>query len=263
MIERIKSAVIVGSGNVAWHMLKALGDSGIVIRQIVARNPVTARMLSDDYQVPFVTDPALMDRAAGIYILAVQDDEIEHAALSLKLDDQLLVHTSGFSDLAVLQGFSSDTGVIWPLQSLTTGKSVDYRQIPFFIEANNDHTLSILKNLAESISDTVISTESPIRKHVHLAAVIASNLSNHLYTIAASILEKQKIAFEVLVPLIRETAAKSALKGPVHNQTGPASRGDLKVIGQHLKMLEDEPSYRDIYKLITENIIQHRLNEEL
>ena len=118
-----------------------------------------------------------------------------------------------------------------------------------------------IKELAFRISKKVMATDSQTRQKIHLAAVIASNLTNHLYAIAASILDRQEIPFDVLSALITETAAKAALSHPLKSQTGPAVRNDLKVIEKHLDLLREEPAYRDIYQMISENIIHHHKNE--
>ena len=107
----------------------------------------------------------------------------------------------------------------------------------------------------------MIATDSQTRQKIHLAAVISSNLTNHLYAIAASILDRQEIPFDVLSALITETAAKAARSHPLKSQTGPAVRNDLKVIEKHLDLLREEPAYRDIYQMISENIIHHHKNE--
>jgi predicted short-subunit dehydrogenase-like oxidoreductase (DUF2520 family) len=255
----LRNIVIIGSGNVAWHLVNAFSSKGIRVLQILARNEKTARQISRAFSVPYITDPADMVRDAGLYILAVQDDQIQEASKRLHLRNQLLVHTSGFSSIEILAGASASTGVLWPLQTLTAGKSVDYSKIPFFIEGSNDKATALLTRFAGTVSERVITTDSPTRQKIHLAAVIASNLTNQLYAISASILERQDIPFDVLAPLILETAVKAGQQHPLRSQTGPASRKDLRVIEKHLELLRDDLSFRDIYRLITENIIHHPL----
>lgn len=257
MRREIKSMVVVGSGNVAWHVIHAFQDGGVQVLQILARNKQSARHVSRQFNIPFTTDPLELNREADIYILAVKDDQIQNAASSLHLENQLLVHTSGFTSMDVLQNFSPNIGVLWPLQTLTAEKKVRYSVIPFFIEANSNENEESLKELAQKVSENVMVTDSQIRQRIHLAAVIASNLTNHLYAISAAILDRQDIPFSVLAPLIEETASKAAVGHPLTSQTGPAARKDMKVIRQHLELLRDEPAFYDIYKLISDNIIHH------
>jgi predicted short-subunit dehydrogenase-like oxidoreductase (DUF2520 family) len=255
--KSIQNMVVIGSGNVAWHLVKAFTKKGIRVMQVLAHNEKTARSLSKTFAVPYILDPSRLFREADLYLLAVQDDNISAAALGLHLNDQLLVHTSGFSTIDSISGASSSTGVLWPLQTLTSRKAVDYKAIPFFVEGRTNEISEKLSAFAELVSRHVIITDSPTRQKIHLAAVIASNLTNQLYSISASILERQDISFEVLAPLIIETAVKAGKQHPFRSQTGPAVRNDLRVIEMHLELLRDDPAFRDIYRLITENIIHH------
>lgn len=230
--------------------------------QILAHNEKTARSLSRSCSVPYILDPALLFKEADLYLLTVQDDHIRDTALRLNLKDQLLVHTSGFSSLETLSGTSTRIGVVWPLQTLTSGRAIEYKNIPFFVEGSSTEITRKLEKFAGMISDRVMVTDSPTRQKIHLAAVIASNLTNQLYSISASILERQDIPFNVLAPLILETATKAGLQHPLRSQTGPAVRKDLRVIEKHLELLRDDPAFRDIYRLITDNIIHHHSHKD-
>jgi predicted short-subunit dehydrogenase-like oxidoreductase (DUF2520 family) len=258
LAKEIKNMIVVGSGNVAWHMINAFSQKGINVLQILARNTVSGRSLSEEFKTPLIMDPMQLRSDADLYLLTVQDSQLKAAAESLKAGERLLVHTSGYSSLETLSGFSSGTGVCWPLQTLSKGKPVDYRQVPFFVEGNNSENAERLRNFAALVSEHVMITDSALRQKVHLSAVIASNLSNHLYAIAADILDREGIPFDVLAPLIMETANKAVSHTPEHGQTGPAARNDLHVIATHLKLLEKEPHYREIYRLISDNIFHRK-----
>jgi predicted short-subunit dehydrogenase-like oxidoreductase (DUF2520 family) len=249
--------VMIGSGNVAFHLVKAFSKKGIRVLQILARNEKTAPTLSKTFSVPHISDTSKLIKDADLYILTVQDDHIAEAAKGLHLSDQLLVHTSGFTSIEALSGASTCTGVMWPLQTLSAGRTVNFKNIPIFIEGNSEEISRLLCQLAKLISQRVMVTDSPTRQRIHLAAVIASNLTNHLYSISASILERQDIPFDVIAPLILETAAKAGKQHPLQSQTGPAVRKDFTVIKKHLELLQYDPAFHDIYRLITENIIHH------
>jgi predicted short-subunit dehydrogenase-like oxidoreductase (DUF2520 family) len=261
--KEIRNIIIIGSGNVAYNLVNAFSSSGIRILQILARNERSAGPLAEKFKIPYILHPSELNKQADLYILAVQDDLISAVAHSLKLKDHLLVHTSGFSPLEILSGASENTGVFWPLQTLTSGKPTDYQHMPVFVEGSSTGNEQMLADFAGLISENVRITGSTARRQIHLAAVIASNLTNHLYHIAATLLEKYDIPFEVLVPLIRETAGKAAMQHPLLNQTGPAARNDIGVLEAHLEMLRDMPDYQEIYRLLTENIVQlHANNNE-
>ncbi|MFO7614601.1 MAG: DUF2520 domain-containing protein [Bacteroidales bacterium] len=261
-MDTIRNIVLIGSGNVAWHFTRVFSEKGIQVLQVLARNKNSAMTLSKDFNVPWISDPAQVNLSADLYIIAVRDDEIESLARQIRLTDQLLVHTSGFTVMDILAPASKNIGVIWPLQTLTAGKEVALNKVPFFIEANSPAVLERLKAFAGLVSDKIVVTDSLVRRKIHLAAVIASNLTNHLYTLAASVLEKENIPFDVLAPLIAETAAKAAAQHPAECQTGPAARNDLRVIKEHLTLLKEDPSYYDIYQLISENIIHHQTKQK-
>jgi len=255
--KEIKNIVVIGSGNVSYHMIRAFTLKEVNVLQILAHNEKTALKLSKIFSLPYIMDPARLIKEADLYILAVQDDRIRETALQLGLKEQLLVHTSGFTSIDVLNGASNRTGVIWPLQTLSFANALDYSHIPFFLEGNSTEISEKLFQFTSLVSDKIMITDSPTRQKIHLAAVIASNLTNHLYAISASILERQDIPFNVLVPLISETAAKAGRQHPLLSQTGPAVRKDMRVIEKHLELLRDDPAFRDIYRLITDNIIHH------
>ena len=262
MNQGIRNIVIIGSGNVAWHYTRVFGEKGIRVLQILARNEKSARALSKDFNVPWISNPAQIDLSADLYIITVRDDEIETVARQIRLTDQLLVHTSGFTAMDILAPASKNIGVIWPLQTLTAGKEVAFNKVPLFIEANSPAVLERFKAFTGLVSDNVLATDSLVRRKIHLAAVIASNLTNHLYTLAASVMEKENTPFDVLVPLIIETAAKAAQQHPAECQTGPAVRNDLRVIREHLTLLKEDPAFHDIYQLISENIIHHHTKQK-
>ncbi|MDX9906393.1 MAG: DUF2520 domain-containing protein [Bacteroidales bacterium] len=253
--KEIQDIVVIGSGNVAYHLICAFTGIGISVSQLYSRNEKTASFLSGKFGIPYIGDPNLLNRDAGLYILAVQDSNIREAAMSLNLEDHLLVHTSGFSPLGILEGTAALTGVIWPVQTFTSGKDTDYRNIPLFVEGSDIETGLALKTLAGRISRKVVLTDTPTRQWVHLAAVVSSNLVNHLYSVSASILESVNLPFDVLHPLIHETAKKAMATLPSDAQTGPAARNDMEVIRQHLEMLRDKPLQHDIYQLITNSIL--------
>jgi len=255
--QEIKDIVIIGSGNVAYHLIKMFSDKGIRVLQIIGRNETTTHHLSKVFGIPYIMNASFLESGADLYILAVQDDSIVETAASLGLTDQLLVHTSGFSSIEKLKNASSCTGVVWPVQTFTSGMETSYDNIPFLIEGSNPVITGKLKQFAGLVSNKVLEANSTARQNAHLAAVIASNLSNRLYSLSSVILDKQHLPFDLLGPLIRETARKAAENHPLKSQTGPAARHDLGVIGHHLEMLRDDAETAEIYRLISLNIMKH------
>jgi predicted short-subunit dehydrogenase-like oxidoreductase (DUF2520 family) len=253
-VTEIENIVVIGSGNVAWHLLNAFPKAGIPVLQILGRNSTALARLEKEFGVPYITNPQEINRRADLYILAVGDDRIGPVAESLGLHDHFLVHTSGYSGLDVLAGKSAVSGVIWPMQTLTAGRPADYKQIPYFVEASDTSGLDSLMNLVKRLGPAVRPTDTHSRQRLHLAAVIASNFTNHLYHLAARIARESGSSWDDLIPLISETARKAADIGPEKSQTGPASRNDLAVIHRHLEWLASDPELADIYRQVSGHI---------
>ena len=97
--------------------------------------------------------------------------------------------------------------------------------------------------------------DSERRRTIHLAGVFVNNFTNHLYALGREIVAEEGLDFEVLRPLIAETAAKALDSGnPAAVQTGPARRGDREVIERHLAILGKESTKGKIYNEITSSI---------
>jgi predicted short-subunit dehydrogenase-like oxidoreductase (DUF2520 family) len=155
----------------------------------------------------------------------------------------------------VLKNVSSNYGVFYPLQTFSKTRDVDFSDIPICIEACCDETCDALNLLAKEISNDVRKINSAQRQFIHLAAIFASNFTNHMYTLADEILEKENVSFDILLPLIRETAKKIESKSPKDAQTGPAIRGDMKIIEKHIQDLQSEPGKLVLYKIISKLIM--------
>jgi predicted short-subunit dehydrogenase-like oxidoreductase (DUF2520 family) len=247
---------IIGSGNVATHLAKALWEAGHIITQVYSRTLSNAQLLADE------TDSTAIDRLddinlfADVYIISVKDEVIFSIAEKLSLPGKMIVHTSGTVPVEVLGHSSEQYGVFYPLQTFSKNQSVSFVDIPVFLESNTEDAMNILKSLA-SISDQVYEADSEERKKVHLAAVLVNNFSNHLYHLADDFLRKNNIPFHILKPLIEETTRKVMDRTPAEAQTGPARRGDESTINAHLELLKNDPELYEIYKVLTKSIRNH------
>jgi predicted short-subunit dehydrogenase-like oxidoreductase (DUF2520 family) len=249
----IKSAIIIGSGNVATHLGKALKRSGITIDVVYSRNLEHAEQLASRLGAVPYTDLKLVPSHADLYLIAVKDAAIEEVSLQLTVNDGLVVHTSGITPMSVLK-IHKRHGVFYPLQTLTKNVEPDLKNIPLLIEASNEHDQRALELIAATISEKVFTITSEQRQFVHLAAVFANNFSNHLYAIAEQITQAHQIPFEILKPLILETARKVQEHDPLTIQTGPAIRNDQPTIEQHLLLLKQTPEFRQMYELLSRSI---------
>ena len=242
--------VILGSGNVATHLFKAfLATEGIKVKQVYNHSPASL----DYFQGKTETTTRISELTeADVYILALKDDVIPAVAAQLKNKNGLVVHTSGSVPIGAL-GACEHRGVFYPLQTFSREKEVNYSGVPFCLEANDPNDMELLKTLANRISGKAYEIDSQQRKKLHLAAVFVCNFVNHLYAVGEQICQKSDIPFDILKPLISETANKVQQASPAKVQTGPAIRNDRSTINAHLELMET-PENIKIYELLTSAI---------
>lgn len=260
MAREVKVSFI-GSGNLAWHLAPALDNLGYVVKEVFSRNPRHAEALTGRlYQAEVKASLDFSTSPSDLFIIATTDEAIEEVVQEIILPEEAtLIHTSGSQPLSVLQfAATSHVGVFYPLQTFSKTKKIDFREVPIFIESNDPDTEKLLTTIGKSISTKVQRIGSEERKALHVAAVFASNFTNHMLTLSKGIMTKHSLSFEWLKPLIQETLQKSLQLGPEKAQTGPASRGDLQILDQHMAFLEDEATLQEIYKLVSQDIIDHQ-----
>lgn len=255
MADQQVHITFIGAGNVASQLALTLFEQGYKIAQVYSRSKAAATALAAKVNAAPISDLKKLDKGSYIYIIAVKDDAIESVAKQIKLDQQIVVHTSGSVPMAVLKGVSKNIGVLYPLQTFSKGKTVDLETTPICIEANTKKTAQQLTYFAKSFSGNVQAITSEQRKILHLAAVFACNFSNHLYVVADEILKKNRLSLSLLQPLIEETATKIRKASPAQMQTGPAIRGDKKTMEAHLKLIKDTDT-KQLYKLMSKGIIK-------
>ncbi|MDP2687058.1 MAG: DUF2520 domain-containing protein [Aequorivita sp.] len=247
------NVIFLGFGNVNNHLFDALHKSTeITIKQVFNRNYI--KMISPFEDIPF-TDDVSKIKEADIYIIGIPDDAISSFSSSLPFQNRLVVHTSGGVSMDALSN-KNRRGIFYPLQTFSKQREIDFKNIPICIEAENSKDLELLQSLGEKISENVVEISSEKRAKLHLAAVFVNNFTNHLYHIGSEILKVDDLPFDLLKPLILETASKIENLSPEKAQTGPAKRSDLKTIEKHLHLLGNS-RYRKLYELFTEEIKQN------
>lgn len=240
--------VIIGSGNVAYHLAKAFVQNGISITQIFGRNEKELQKISSELNISYSTEN-LED--ADLYIICVSDNSIENVSKIISKKDCLVAHTSGSLPKEVLTGEYRRSS-FYPLQTFSKTKDLDYTKIPFFIETENEKDQKILTDLTSKISENVMESTHEKRKYIHLTAVFACNFVNHLFARAKEISDAQEIPFDYFLPLINETVQKISEIEPKSAQTGPAVRNDKRVLELHEQLLKDESL--EIYKTMNQSI---------
>lgn len=242
--------VLLGSGNVAQHLLQVLLKStDIELVQVFARHKSSLLHLIAEERITSNYDTI---KEADVYIISVSDNAITEVSSNLPFKNRLVVHTSGTSELSVLDS-KNRKGVFYPLQTFSKSKAVDFAIIPICLETENKNDYQTLETLANLISKKVYAISSVQRKSLHVAAVFVCNFVNHLYLIGNQICDENKVPFEILQPLILETANKITELSPKAAQTGPALRKDTKTIDKHIEFLKDS-KYKEIYTLLTQSI---------
>ncbi|MEZ5043859.1 MAG: Rossmann-like and DUF2520 domain-containing protein [Saprospiraceae bacterium] len=259
--------VIIGAGNVATHLGKALVQGNNKIIQVYNRTLEKAHLLGELLSCPFTDQVSLIDATADLYLVAVSDRAIAEVATQiafLNQHEKLVVHTSGSTPSKVLEGQFQRFGVFYPLQSFSLDQAVDFLKIPICLYASKKEDKILLQKLALSISHQVYEMDDEQRNALHVAAVFVNNFSNHLYYLMDELLREEGLPFSLLHPLIEATAQKLKTHSPAQAQTGPALRGDLPTIERHLAFLsQKEPALlSELYIMMTESIHPALLKEK-
>lgn len=248
---------IIGAGNVGYHLANALYKSGHSVLQIYSRNLQTAQNISENLHSEAINSLSLLNPSADLLILCVSDSAIPELVNQINFQPKLIVHTAGSVSIKALNKFEN-RGVFYPMQTFSKNVSLDFGNIPLCIEADSPENLSDLRLLAQSLSKAVYELSSEKRLQCHLAAVFANNFSNHMFAIAESLMLKNDIPFDILKPIIMETALKVQQVSPLQAQTGPASRNDTATLQKHQSLL-DAPDLEKIYSFVSQSILNYKL----
>ncbi len=250
------SVALVGTGNVAWHLSKALNKASIHVSTIVSRDKDRAEKFikSQNIQADAADYEKTVD--SDIVFFCISDKALESSIKKLKTGKgALLVHTSGSHDLSIFQNaISRNVGVFYPFQTFTKEKDVEFKNVPIFLEARNEMYLSRLKSIARTLSNKVQILSSSSRLKLHLAGIFANNFTNLVLWEADKMLQSIDLHKETIEPLVLETVRKAFRIGPANGQTGPAARGDLEIIEKHQEFLHGT-SQADLYQVLSNQII--------
>jgi predicted short-subunit dehydrogenase-like oxidoreductase (DUF2520 family) len=252
--------VVIGSGAVAEHLVHRIADSPTLeLVQVFARNAERGRLLAEMTLggVSWTATPAEL-ASADLYILAVSDRAVAQLSEELPFPaDAVVAHTAGCVDVADMSPRIAHRAVLYPLQSFTKGRAIEnFRQTPFFVEGATPRALSVVREVAEALSDNVIEMSSAQRAHLHMAGSWANNFTNLMFTIAEEVAGEAGVPFDYVRPIIAETVAKAmSMPSPALAQTGPAQRGDTSIQAKHIAMLAAiHPEYVELYKLLSKTI---------
>jgi predicted short-subunit dehydrogenase-like oxidoreductase (DUF2520 family) len=245
--------VFLGSGNVATHLALAFKAAGQQVIQVWSKTKAHAAVLAAKLDAEALDSLLDLDKSADLYLISVKDEAIPDLPALLKGVHGVVVHTSGATSIDALQDLPAH-GVFYPLQTFSKDKALDLSDTPIGLEASSETVMEVLKMAAQSISNVSFEVDSSHRKILHLAAVFACNFTNQLYHMSYSILEQHGLDFDLLKPLIMETASKVQDEVPFKVQTGPAIRQDEGTMARHLALLNDRPELQDMYRILSNSI---------
>lgn len=250
--------VLIGAGNVGFHLGLAFFEKGENVIQVFSRKKSKALGLAKKIDSKYTTSLSRINKNADLYIIAVHDDaigEVTEKLVQAGIKEKLIVHTSGATPQSLLSSAKATRyGIFYPLQSFSLERYPNFTDIPICVDAKRNDDLLLLKKLAIKISSKVYHVTDENRAILHVAAVFVNNFSNHLFHIGSKIVDKSALPFEILLPLIIETVNKLNAGTPKEMQTGPAKRADLDTINKHLEFLKDYPEYSEVYKVMTKGI---------
>ena len=253
--------VLIGAGRLATQLGMALRSVGHEITAVWSRTMESAEVLASQIGGMPTNDLSELPAEADAFIVSVKDSALTTVvAEAVKgRSGQLFMHTAGSMPLTLFSGFATRYGVFYPMQSFSKERRVDFAEIPVFIEAGDADSLATIRRLAASVSRRVSELSTADRKYLHLAAVFACNFTNHCYDLAAQLLERSGLSFDVMLPLVDETARKVHELSPHQAQTGPAVRYDENVINMQRNLLADCPDLQKVYDLMSRSIHNSQL----
>jgi len=249
------SVNLIGSGNLATHIGITLNNNGLKINYVWSRNLENAKILAEKIKTTYTDNFTEIYNNKAIYLICVPDSEIKSIAKKINSENSILIHTSASTNISVLEKFSTNCGVFYPLQTFSkNSKLVNFKNLPVFIEYSNNNVKNILKYLCDIINAKLIIANSEKRLLIHIAAIFANNFTNHMISISNEIAGSNKIDFELFKPLIIETLDKITKINSIDIQTGPSVRNDKNTIKKHLKALKKYKDFAKIYSFVSKNI---------
>ncbi len=256
--------VWIGAGRLASSLAPALRQAGHETLQVYSRTAESASRLAAVLDCPFTDDAEAVRTDADVYLFSVKDSVLEELARRIcpRVGEALCLHTAGSMPMTVFSGQARRYGVLYPMQTFSLSHPVDFGGIPCFVEGCDAEVCGEVKRLARSVSQRVTVMDSARRRYLHLAAVFACNFANHCYALSARVLQSQGIPFDVMLPLIDETARKVHSLPPVEAQTGPAVRYDRNVLEAQRALLEGMPELQSLYDEMSRSIHRMALQEK-
>ncbi len=258
----MNQVVMIGAGKLSTQLSKVLHTNGINILQIYSRTETPARNLAKKTASTYTSNLKDVVKNADLYIFAVADQALPHILKNLNLKKKRFVHTAGSISMNVFKNYTLESGVFYPLQTFSKLQEINFSDIPICIEATTNQFQKDLTEFGKKISNRVLHVDSQQRMLLHIAAIFSCNFTNHMYSIGKKLLENSKLDFELLKPLISETAQRIQHLDPLLTQTGPAIRCDLQTLKKHENELKSLPDFQKLYRFVSKSIFNMHLQNQ-
>ncbi len=255
----IKRITIIGAGNVATHLSTGLHKAGLTIVEIYSPDSGKSATIAEKVSSKVCNDIEKLSPDSDLYLLCIPDRFITEVSLKIPRTDGIVAHTSGITPINNIKSHKNK-GVFYPLQTFSANRKIALKNIPFCIEASSEYVYDELFRTASLLSSNVKKVETEQRQYLHLAAVFVNNFVNFMYSAGKEILNDKNLSYDILLPLIEETAKKIKTVSPDKAQTGPAKRNDITTMEMHKKMLGNKIELIELYDKIS-NLIIKKYNE--
>ena len=255
---KIQKIALIGAGKLATNFAFTLKKKDYTILQVYNRSREAGIKLAKEVSSSYIDDLRDLTGEADLYALAVSDEALLEVSDQIHLKNQMIIHFSGTAETGILKKSSSNYGVLYPPQTFTFRPTAGFLNIPLCVEANNYESAKILSAFATTLSDKILMVSTSQRKTIHLSAIFAGNFTNFMYAIAEDLLTANNLPMSLLEPIIEKTKANSLQKNIFSLQTGPAIREDIEMIKTHLEILSGKPEFKEIYRIISESIINYK-----
>jgi predicted short-subunit dehydrogenase-like oxidoreductase (DUF2520 family) len=255
---KIQKIALIGAGKLATNFAFTMKKKGLTILQVYNRSRESGMKLAEKVSSSYIDDLRELSDKADLYALAVSDSALQEISDKIHLRNQMIIHFSGTAEISILKGTSSNYGVLYPPQTFTLRQPTGFLNIPLCVEANNSYSERKLSAFAATLSDKTFKVSTSQRKTIHLSAIFASNFTNFMYSIAEDLLTGSNLPMTLLEPIIEKTKANAMRKNIFNLQTGPAVREDFEMIKTHLDLLSKKPEFKEIYRLLSECIINYK-----
>ncbi len=250
---------IIGSGNMAYYFGERCLAAGHKVDYVIARNEKSGTELANKLQSKFSIN--LSDAASENVLLAVPDNAIRTFANDPIFSHKNVIHTSGSIGLHEIKHMSDHIACLWPIYSIQKNQLPERNDVPFVMQASSQKMRNKAIRLVKCLTNNLVEASDEEKATLHLVAVFVNNFTNHLYTIGNKLLEERALSFDIMLPLIQAATAKLSTLPPADMQTGPAKRADHSTMLAHLKLLENEPTLQQLYRLISASIQHYHLVE--